>query len=160
MKKLLLFLLFATAAFGQTASGSAMGWYKGPVDSHGCPAPDPKQVWGCIYTTGEFKISSLGGPYIDPVNMLTSGFSLIVDPVVIGPAGSQPLFQNVGTAAAPELKLTFPPPLPGPQGLQGIQGIQGLKGDSGTNWTTCPAFKINAVNPDGTWNVSFGAGCK
>lgn len=150
MKKLLLFLLFATAAFGQTASGSAMGWYKGPVDSHGCPAPDPKQVWGCIYTTGEFKISSLGGPYIDPVNMLTAGLP--------GPPGPQGLAGPAG-ASGPA----------GPQGIQGVagpagatgpQGAQGLPGANGANWTTCPAFKINAVNPDGTWNVSFGAGCK
>jgi len=63
----------------------------------------------------------------------------------------------------------------GPQGPQGIQGIAGPagqqgpagapgatgpQGPAGTMPASCPNVKLTAVNPDGSFVVSFGSGCK
>ena len=48
----------------------------------------------------------------------------------------------------------------GPIGPIGPAGPQGPQGPTGTMPASCPSFRLNQVNADGSWNVSFGSGCK
>ena len=144
MRKLLLLLfLLPLAAHAQTKTGATLGFDGGPKDANGCTMPNPNYLLACIYSNGAIKISAYGSPYADPTNMLTSPFSLTFEPVVVGPVGSQPTIQNIGTPSAQDWKITIPA-APAAQSFTSFN---------------CSSFSgVPSIGPNGVWTFSQAAG--